>query len=349
MVPAHAFQRLKTQQTLSFFDALEATSAFLKTLMLCTRRSQGMWVYLTFEGQWRAARAPPFDKRDCVVIENKMRSLKKLFAATEVVYHLHEGVNKYLDAPSFTYDPRSSSAGPTLNLFRGFAASSSPLVTNGNVIIQPILDHIRTVWADGDEDTYAYIMSWLATIAHGRRTGVALLIYNLHTDYLLEDIFRFFGSKVFGDTNSSVSSTICVRPPLTLGRTRYKTQLKGGVPGCVFIGFYELLQERDCFDNKRVSRDMGDLVTRDTVELELYVNKTNTLKSTTPAINCANLLMTGLFRNPVREHSWMRQLRGGHVHDPDRLAKKTVHQATQAVGAGDAMMQHLLTLAPLVA
>lgn len=341
--------------TQSFSTVEDAVAALVQALSSCTRRVGGMWVFRTTGNAagWKAAYKLPFNEPISVLVRSHDGISKRYSFQNLLNLALLYGDD--LLAPSFTYDPRACAALPfnVLNLFLGFAASPSPLVENGAAIIAPILDHIRMVWADNDEDTYAFIMSWLATVARGLRTGVACLIYNLHTDYCLKDIFQFFGTRVFGNTNSSVSSTVCVHPCLNAGPSRFATQLKGGVPGCVFVGFYELedayfARERDWFDNKRVLRDMGDLVTRDTVDLQLYVTKTRTFKSTTRVNNCANLLMTGLFREPVREHSWLRQFRGGHVHDPDGSASKAVEEATRAVGAADAMLQHLLTLPPLV-
>ena len=63
-----------------------------------------------------------------------------------------------------------------LNTFCGYKARRVPLVRMS--LIEPLLAHIRDVWASGNEEHYRYILSWLAEPIRnpGGRTEVALVL-----------------------------------------------------------------------------------------------------------------------------------------------------------------------------
>ncbi|AHA46235.1 D5-like helicase-primase [Insectomime virus] len=85
-----------------------------------------------------------------------------------------------------------------INTFEGF--STQPVDSEVDVDkIQPLLEHIREIWADGSEENFKYILSWLSTIVKYPRekTGIALVILSdaqgagkgVVTDFLLDKVF----------------------------------------------------------------------------------------------------------------------------------------------------------------
>ncbi len=66
--------------------------------------------------------------------------------------------------------------------------------------IELVLYHIRHVWANNNEESYRYIMSWLADLIQnpGRKCGVALVIRSTQgTGKQL--ILDWFGENILGD------------------------------------------------------------------------------------------------------------------------------------------------------
>jgi hypothetical protein len=106
--------------------------------------------------------------------------------------------------PSFdkiTFDPNISNTNNTRvwNIYQGFKAKE---VTEVDMtLIQPILTHIKDVWAGGDEHHYRYLICWLADrIKHpGIRPGVALFLYSKEKGVGKNAIIDFLIEYVFGD------------------------------------------------------------------------------------------------------------------------------------------------------
>ena len=59
--------------------------------------------------------------------------------------------------PSFDYK------GPDFNTFTGFAIQKDQAVENKGAI-QPLLDHIKTIWCKGNELYYEYVLNWMAHV-----------------------------------------------------------------------------------------------------------------------------------------------------------------------------------------
>lgn len=95
-----------------------------------------------------------------------------------------------------------------INTFEGFKAQ--PVDESVDMEkIQPLLDHIFEVLADGSKENYEYILSWLAHIVKNPRqkTGVALVLLSeaqgagkgIFTNFLLEKVFGRSVSTCIGD------------------------------------------------------------------------------------------------------------------------------------------------------
>nr|WQM87083.1 highly derived D5-like helicase-primase [Marseillevirus cajuinensis] len=85
-----------------------------------------------------------------------------------------------------------------VNTFEGFKAH--PKDEDVDIErLRPLLSHIKEVWADGSEENYMYILSWLSAIIKNPRekTGIALVILSdsqgagkgVITDFLLDKVF----------------------------------------------------------------------------------------------------------------------------------------------------------------
>ena len=60
-----------------------------------------------------------------------------------------------------SYDPSCQESGD-YNLWKGFKIKPEDCERFDEADCQPILDHIRSIWADGDIDRYEYILNWFA-------------------------------------------------------------------------------------------------------------------------------------------------------------------------------------------
>jgi len=83
-----------------------------------------------------------------------------------------------------------------LNTWSGFIAQEVKEINMS--LLQPILDHFRDVWADGDETNYKYIMSWLAQIIKTpwKKTEVCIVLQGgqgdgktLPCNFLIDHVF----------------------------------------------------------------------------------------------------------------------------------------------------------------
>lgn len=63
-----------------------------------------------------------------------------------------------------------------VNTFGGFKAKLLPTEQVQVDRIQPIIDHLFNIWAGGDTHIYKYIMTWLHTMFHGKKTGIMMVL-----------------------------------------------------------------------------------------------------------------------------------------------------------------------------
>ena len=100
---------------------------------------------------------------------------------TEVFMLKDLRVSRYLPLyKNITFQPNQDDVKPhEFNMYPGFQAKRVDVVDMD--LIQPILNHIKTCWADDDEDIYDYILHWFhkALSQPWEKTGVVLLLYGL--------------------------------------------------------------------------------------------------------------------------------------------------------------------------
>jgi len=75
------------------------------------------------------------------------------------------------------FDPRGT-ADDVYNIWNGFSISKTMTDGIDSAAAQPVLDHIKDIWADGDAAAYHYVMSYLAHIIQKPhiKTGVCLAL-----------------------------------------------------------------------------------------------------------------------------------------------------------------------------
>lgn len=81
------------------------------------------------------------------------------------------------------------------NLWFGWKAKQCEINYN---LIQPILDHIKTVWANNDEVAYNWILDWFKAILQGKKTGTCLVLYSEVHGVGKNIIADWFRDKVIG-------------------------------------------------------------------------------------------------------------------------------------------------------
>lgn len=82
----------------------------------------------------------------------------------------------------------------TFNLFKGLLAKE----IQNDVLIQPILNHVKQIWANSNETVYNYILDWFASVVKGIKTGTVLVIYSNKQGTGKNVIADFIKNKVIG-------------------------------------------------------------------------------------------------------------------------------------------------------
>lgn len=98
--------------------------------------------------------------------------------------------------------PKTSSG--RFNTFSGFKArlTHPDPQPEDMAKIQIILDHIRTVWAGGNEDLYWYILSWFAYPIRTLKAAQKVLVITGLPGCGKSRVFEFFDAHVYGDALS---------------------------------------------------------------------------------------------------------------------------------------------------
>lgn len=161
------------------------------------------------------------------------------------------------------------------NLFSGFQADKIELTSEVDYTkIQPILDHIKMVICNNNEEHYTYVMNWFSRIIQDptNRPQTGLVLYskehgvgkNIFTNYFANEILGFELSasvkqvdKIFNRFNSILSK-------------------------CMF-----LVVEEACGDIKKYMEDLKNVITEPTLSIEkkhidagVYRNYVNVLMNT---------------------------------------------------------------------
>lgn len=114
-----------------------------------------------------------------------------------------ENINRR-DIIGLKFDPSSEEDPNYYNLFKGFKYE----VTNDEdyTDIEPYLFHLKDVWANGDEETYEYILNWFAHIYQkpSERTDVAIVIPS-ETEGNGKNIVLKVHSKILGNMYHSTA------------------------------------------------------------------------------------------------------------------------------------------------
>ncbi len=129
----------------------------------------------------------------CTQLENnrmKNITLWDIFSKNQTVFHI-DGLAFYKEDVN------------VFNFFRGY--EYSVLETVKTEVIQPFLDHVHNVIADGNEEVYTYILTWIASILQtpNYKTGVGLVLLgkqgtgkNVFTNVICKLMTRYAAENV---------------------------------------------------------------------------------------------------------------------------------------------------------
>ena len=172
-----------------------------------------------------------------------------------------------------------------LNTWPGFRANIVGVVNMD--LVNPWLDHIRHVWADGNEDHYRYILSWLRHVMKHPETpsGIALVMQGaqgagktLPGDFLADNVF-----------GRALSLT-------TTGLDSITARFNACFMSKVFVNANELTTMSDSYHS--AFDKMKAFITDKTVQIEQKNKEHITIN------NCANFLCT-------TNHDWTVKLEAG--------------------------------------
>ena len=119
--------------------------------------------------------------------------------------------------PSFDY------TGPDFNTFTGFAIQKDQAVEDKGAL-QPILDHIKTIWCKGNEQYYEYVLNWMAHVIQKptEKIKVALALKSTYEGAgkgcIVDKLMQIIGGNhacqiandtdLFGDFTSTMSGKV---------------------------------------------------------------------------------------------------------------------------------------------
>lgn len=161
----------------------EAIKEFVKVFDLYVKRITSPPCFVTNEGNDGS------EIRKDILIETlykfKHEGIEKqapLTLITNIASHdsVITDINVYKYLPSYskiTFDPTYNHHPDDYNMYSGFQASK--VLSVNEELIQPILDHIKNCWADGNDDINDYILQWFRQcfLYPGEKTGVAMFLF----------------------------------------------------------------------------------------------------------------------------------------------------------------------------
>jgi hypothetical protein len=183
--------------------------------------------------------------------ENKRRCHSLCFRPSELPSHLN---NKYF------------------NMFKGFRAQLLPVCKDYSKI-QRILNHIKEVMSNNNDEVYKYVLQWFKHILQGKRTNVMIMIKGKEgcgKNILL----NMFAEGIIGKEYSVASSN----PDKQLFG-QFNSGLQNRLLAIVNEGQRQL---RDCMDR------IKDFITEDNISIERKGKDPITLKNTTNFIGDTN-------------------------------------------------------------
>tara|TARA_R110000824_G_scaffold110672_3_gene258816 strand:+ start:41 stop:2353 length:2313 start_codon:yes stop_codon:yes gene_type:complete len=104
-----------------------------------------------------------------------------------------------------SYDPSGQESGD-YNLWKGIKLTKEDVDRFDEADAQPILDHILTVWADGDRERYEYILNWFAHKLQFPAKKMAVCLCLNSGEGAGKNVVLNFFFKIMGDNYDSIAN-----------------------------------------------------------------------------------------------------------------------------------------------